>query len=370
MISVKGVEDKGSLHDWGLDGILLSLSKWVMFGVMTSRGAFSKMSDTTTLLICCAIDDAATQIVANVLPSFIPDMERRNSQAITWMTECKETHHACEVLGNGPLPTRILDLGPNNHTNQFKLRGDLAGLPDHYACLSYCWGSAQSTMTKSGTIDKFKRDINLASLLKTIQDAISVTRKLNLRYLWVDALCILQDDDEEKARECSKMDHIYQQAYVTIAAANAEDSHDGFLDKTQSIHDDLSRLPIVCPDGRLGSVFILPKKKNLFADPLQSRAWTLQEQVLSSQLLIWSKYQLFWLCTEGLKPEHEDGYALAGPYCPGIHLLQFDKEYSHDPDEPSLAKMHLALSGKSLITNGRYSFQFSPEFVHDEMQAL
>lgn len=99
-----------------------------------------------------------------------------------------------------------------------------------------CWGSAQSKMTQPDNIDDFKNGKDITSLPKTIRDAaIYVTRELNLRFLWVHALCILQDKKEDKVRECSKMEQIYQQAYVTIAAARTEDCHDRFFDRSESI---------------------------------------------------------------------------------------------------------------------------------------
>jgi hypothetical protein len=227
-------------------------------------------------------------------------------------------------------------------------------------------------MTRSGTIDDFKNGIDITSLPKTIQEAICVTRALNLRFLWVDALCILQDNEEDKARECSRMDQIYQQAYVTIAAARAEDCHDGFMDGAESITDLLPRLPILCSDGRQGSVFVIPNEKDLFQDPLLSRAWALQEHVLSSRLLIWSKYQLLWLCTNGLQHEQDELEELAGPYYHRVDLLgsPFDRNQDNNLGKPSLTKIHQALAGRAPITNGNFCFQFAPSFVHDEMQAL
>lgn len=67
------------------------------------------------------------------------------------------------------------------------------------------------------------------SLPKSFQDAVTVTRKLHIRYLWIDSLCIIQDDNEDWERESSRMASIYQNAHVTIAATAAENSQEGFL---------------------------------------------------------------------------------------------------------------------------------------------
>lgn len=75
----------------------------------------------------------------------------------------------------------------------------------YYACLSYCWGGAQEYMTTRATLQSYVESLNLSSLAKTIQDAIKVTRMLHLRYLWIDALCIIQDDPDGKQKEMAYM---------------------------------------------------------------------------------------------------------------------------------------------------------------------
>jgi hypothetical protein len=371
-ITAKDVEE-GNLQHWGLSGALSNHSKAETFRVIVPEGTSTGVDNIVTLLTYHTTDDAATDMIETSSSSFTPSFENRISQAIAWMKKCEETDEVCKGLGNGPLPTRVLDLGTLNHENQLKLRDDLSGAPGRYACLSYCWGSAQSTMTRSGTIDDFKSGIDITSLPKTIQEAICVTRKLNLQFLWVDALCILQDNEEDKARECSKMDQIYQQAYITIAAARAEDCHDGFLDGTDSIIDILPRLPISYPDGRQGSVLIIPLEKDQFQDPLLSRSWALQEHVLSSRVLIWSKYQLLWLCTNGLQQEQDWLWRFAGPYYYRADRTRsglFDRSWGIEPGKPGLTKIHHALAGRASMTEGGFCFQFAPDFVHDEMQTL
>jgi hypothetical protein len=84
-------------------------------------------------------------------------------------------------------------------------------------------------MTTQATINSHTKSFNLSSLAPTIQDAIKVTRMLQLRYLWIDALCIIQDDPADKRREMAYMGQIYKNATVTIAAARAKSVHEGFL---------------------------------------------------------------------------------------------------------------------------------------------
>ncbi len=73
--------------------------------------------------------------------------------------------------------------------------------------------------------------IPIPSLSKSVQDAVLVCRRLGIRYLWVDALCIVQDDTDERQREAAQMHRIYSNSHLTIAAHAAVSSKDGFLGK-------------------------------------------------------------------------------------------------------------------------------------------
>ena len=146
------------------------------------------------------------------------------------------------------------------------------------------------------------RGIATSTLPQTIQDAIIVTRKVGLRYLWVDALCIIQDSDSDRNAEITMMDRIYQNAQLTIAAASAGRCWDGFL-ATRSWRGDYRpstsflSIPYACPNGERGTVQLYQYrlyKQN--SEPLNGRGWALQERVLSSRVLIYGTWQLYWEC--------------------------------------------------------------------------
>ncbi|ORY11088.1 heterokaryon incompatibility protein-domain-containing protein [Clohesyomyces aquaticus] len=344
-ITAEEVEAESDLLDWGLDGLLFSLSARVSYRVMTSKG------------------DPATSIVRSILPSRTNNFKRSLVQANSWKTNCEKEHVSCKKLGKGPLPTRILDLECGNGLNRVRLRDDLAGHPGQYVCLSYCWGSAQSMVTRDDTIGDYKLGIDLVSLPRTIQNAVQVTKGLNMRYLWVDALCILQDSDEDKAKQCAQMDRIYERAYVTISAANTDDCHEGFLTRESHIRNDFPSLPIACPDGRRGSIYFHWESEDPLKDPIQDRAWTLQEHVLSPRLLIWSKYQMMWLCTTNLEQEEDIHYNLSGPYNP------FGERFPGRFGQSNLAGLHKILSGKAPGAHGHCDFRHAPGYIMDEMQS-
>jgi Heterokaryon incompatibility protein (HET) len=143
-------------------------------------------------------------------------------------------------------------------------------------------------------------DIPFSRLPKTLQDGIVTVWKLELRYLWIDCLCILQDDNTEKAIEIAKMPHIYRGAYVTISAARARRSDEGFLHDIRVPSEGASvfRMAYACPDGRLGSVFLFDDPIAQLKEPIDDRGWTLEEYLLSPRLLIYGVHGLRFSCQE------------------------------------------------------------------------
>ena len=147
-----------------------------------------------------------------------------------------------------------------------------------------------STLTRSDML----RGIATSALPQTIQDAITVTRKLGLRYLWVDALCIIQDSALDRDTELTKMDRIYQNAQLTKSAASAERSQDGFLANRLWRRDNrpstsFLRIPYAYPNGERGNVLLRESYTYYpLKESLNRRGWALQGRVLSSRILIYS----------------------------------------------------------------------------------
>ncbi|KAL2123425.1 hypothetical protein VTJ04DRAFT_3880 [Mycothermus thermophilus] len=181
---------------------------------------------------------------------------------------------------------------------------------EQYTCLSYCWGGPQTVTLTKASFERFLRSIPLADLGQTIQDAVHVTRQLDIRYLWVDALCIIQDSEEDTRFQIGKMSDIYSRATVTIAAADATSSTHGFLRREPSptdmeannVGNDKDILPAhKIPFSTGGTVLLYDDSLRLsrgWSDfPLNKRAWTLQEMLLSPRILVYTADDMFWLCT-------------------------------------------------------------------------
>ncbi|CZR69617.1 uncharacterized protein PAC_19517 [Phialocephala subalpina] len=170
--------------------------------------------------------------------------------------------------------------------------------PMKYAALSYCWGPQKGTFVSTReNIESSKRGIVLSELPRTIQDAIKVYRGIGLQYLWVDALCIIQNDvgEQDWYEQSGKMRQIYSNSHVTIAADHSSSCIDGFLesygrDWTQLNHKDASNTS--------PPVWIRPIESNVGTsmDVLSTRGWALQESVLPNRILHFASGGLRWDC--------------------------------------------------------------------------
>ncbi|PMD24441.1 heterokaryon incompatibility [Hyaloscypha hepaticicola] len=98
-----------------------------------------------------------------------------------------------------------------------------------YITLSYCWGGDVSSKTTKSNLNHRYKSIEWSTLPQTIQDAITITRELGCRYIWIDALCIVQDDSVDWAREATTMSQVYENCILTISATKFETSISGFL---------------------------------------------------------------------------------------------------------------------------------------------
>ena len=200
------------------------------------------------------------------------------------------------------LPTRVIDVGPPDGSQEPYLRQISASDQGPYIALSHCWGKERLLTTTKDTFDDRCKQIPLSSLPKTFQDAVLVVRKFNVRYLWIDSLCIIQDSTEDWSAESKTMCRIYQDCLFTIAAGHAEGSRFGcFVQRDGDLHRPLE-LPIrphflKQEPYRCWFEPIVPTVSVNTPDlPLHTRAWVLQEQVLSPRTLLFDTDEIHWQC--------------------------------------------------------------------------
>ncbi|KAK0625928.1 heterokaryon incompatibility protein-domain-containing protein [Immersiella caudata] len=200
-----------------------------------------------------------------------------------------------EVRAEGDFrPTRLIDVRDPRHPRLTIAEEDVQHHPRlTYVALSYVWGRKQDYTLTTSCLPDMRKGLDPARLPETLSDAIAATHQLGFEYLWIDALCIIQDSPEDKALELPRMADTYRESELTLIIASAASASDGFL-KTPSP----KRFLLQPFEADLGLIFGYRAPYRASADPISSRAWTLQERVLSRRLLIFSSSGVMWMCRE------------------------------------------------------------------------
>ena len=245
-------------------------------------------------------DDCAGIVTARPLQSRINSAEAY-SQITEWLDQCRNHMDCGEVSLDVDLPSRVIEVAPADSPGVPRLR-PTTGRKGSYLALSYCWGSKQSYVLTTKNLKSLMRELDMKMLPQTILDAIEVTKNLGFEYLWVDALCILQDSTQGAARQdmdqvLAMMGQIYMNATMTIFAACAPSATNGFLkDRPRSRQ---SHFDVPCRLSPEQFVAVHIQEHNMYDDkiePINTRAWTFQEGLLSPRLLIYASHTLQWQC--------------------------------------------------------------------------
>lgn len=223
-----------------------------------------------------------------------------------WLRRCDQSHDCnTENEGNRALPTRVLYAGDPN-PDILILRHSTEVDEGKYIALSHCWGKlapeeqgriCTNLHNLKGRLKRF----NVHELPQTFQDAVRVTRELGIPYLWIDSLCIVQDDEEDWNREAPRMEDVYASAYCTIAASSGASCYEGFLKRGPrsnyiQVQDASGNRYYVCADM---DDFDNDVGKAL----LNTRAWVLQERVLSRRIIHFSINHTYFECGQGVNCE-------------------------------------------------------------------
>lgn len=205
------------------------------------------------------------------------------------------------------MPKRLIHINNAHHATLVEVTDGSKHANAIYAALSYCWGGDQKFKTERSNLPLMMGNgFLIADLPIVLRETIGLCRKLGLLYLWIDALCIVQDDEADWAEELARMGPIYQNAHLTIAAASSGSVDTAYLDNRL----DQSRQPVefVVPPARPGrlpmtvSARLCPISWH-FREvepsqeiPWRRRGWTLQEEILSRRLVVFGSEEMQWRC--------------------------------------------------------------------------
>lgn len=208
-----------------------------------------------------------------------------------WLKQCLNEHESCRkkahlatLWAHGSIHI-VRDLGHDDRMPRRLLTFDADSVKlveigktteeIKYFALSHRWGLHETFKTTEATIDDFKSGFPIFNLPKTFRDAVEVTRACGYKHLWIDSICIIQDNPNDWKEESPRMAIVYGNAVCTIMAMDAEDSDSG-----------LFRHSTFKESGRHSS------------GTLNSRAWVVQERMISSRTLAYTENSVHWECRE------------------------------------------------------------------------
>ena len=227
-------------------------------------------------------------------------------QRITrWIKDCDETHSNCRdhaSQSSDPefryLPTRVVHVG--SATQQPHIHISEKHQNSRYVALSHCWGKIPQVKTLEENIEQHKKGIVFERLSKTFQDALRTTRRLGIEFIWIDSLCIVQDDRDDWLRESKRMGSVYANAYLTLAATSSTDGSGGLNGVRPDIN--WTKFPCDGTDRTKGYMWCTDASWTSHEDldyaPLNSRGWVFQEKILSRRIIHFASSQVYWECKQ------------------------------------------------------------------------
>lgn len=216
-----------------------------------------------------------------------------------WIKECERDHKNCVSSHQIWYPTRLLDLGNPGATMKLIIAKE-ASPTRPYMTLSHRWGTHVYEQLTSQSESRFKMSIDISTLPRVFQDAVDMTRKLNVRYLWIDSLCIKQDKEcGDWQVEALQMGNVYAHSYLNLSASYATEGNDPPLFAPESLDNTYPyQLEVECV-GPLKKDYVLDGdvwSDEALGAPLMGRGWVFQERFLAPRVLHFGKRQLAWEC--------------------------------------------------------------------------
>lgn len=232
------------------------------------------------------------------------------------------------------VPTRLLEIGPSHVDVRLIETG---GILVQYTGLSYCWGGPPKAVTKVDNYAQRLRKVDWSEMPRLHQDAVKLTWDLGVRHIWIDAWCIIQNDEQDWNKEAVRMADVYENAHVVFSSAHAPSADEALIAEDKPLMLNCPFQHVGDPDIILAWSIINHKVgRTISSDnnewPAFERAWTFQERMLSRRVVHFAPKELIWEC-RGSKA-CECGYLTRHPNESLRHMVDVLPEY--DGDEPEI----------------------------------
>ncbi|KAM0229734.1 hypothetical protein ACHAPO_009808 [Fusarium lateritium] len=289
-------DTKSPLGVWVKSTSYLSATKQLVVGISSK-----KHLDTTCFMVIPRSGDS------DIAPKIVPNAHLSStSETIElwrqWFYTCSASHAKCRTLSDRQMsvfkPKRLVkiidDTDGNPQQWRLVLGADVQDLD--YLTLSHCWGWTKHLSLTKHNYHALTATSPISTLPTTYRDALVVTAALGKQYIWIDSLCILQDDEEDWKSQSSVMGLIYKHSTCNIAAAWAENSSDGcFSPKEAPTTITLASDEFFVAEILYSAPF---HQKDIWDAPLNQRSWVIQERYLAPRQLVFAKTQVYWACQE------------------------------------------------------------------------
>lgn len=218
-----------------------------------------------------------------------------------WISWCKRGHTQCQPAGDKTLPYRVLEI-ESTEPLRIRLVENCTRHAD-YACLSHRWGpQTEPNSLNKDNLDLYKAEVPENKFDPLVKDAIAVTSRLGLRFIWIDCYCIIQDSLEDWKAEAAKMASIYENAFFTISATFSEGGCSMFSTiPRESKAFQITKIrgePVYIREEFPHPCFVDSKRGGRLCGPLLTRAWVFQERLLSNRFIHFIRGEIFWECRE------------------------------------------------------------------------
>lgn len=245
-----------------------------------------------------------------------------------WLDECCGRHQRCRVSRTPEqYPTRLLLI----ESDRVKLVFTRDEMPDGpYATLSHCWGTHPIDVLTPSNINDLMVGRRIQQLPPSFRDFCEACQHLGIQYVWIDSFCILQGSSPESVRDWEResllMETVYANSLLNIGASQASSSQEGCFQprsefiRTHFLHWKASKNE---PSQMYALTDFYQDRNTAFNNlHLFSRAWVVQERLLSPRMLHFGKDQLWWQCAEApllCEQYPGSGWQLT---CPSINTLR------------------------------------------------
>ncbi|KAF2756506.1 HET-domain-containing protein [Pseudovirgaria hyperparasitica] len=235
----------------------------------------------------------------------------------SWLRYCNAGHTLCASPSCAILPTRLVEIDTVGTSCRLKLMNEPG---DQYVALSYTWGTFQPPLRLTmQSLDAFRNNIPFALMPRAFQDVLRFVQALGFRHVWIDSLCIIQDNEEDWSSEVSKMMEIYQNAALTISLSGSRTPHQNIRSELEIRNAITMSYTSLFNSQVPGHYLLSPSPSvNTFQGPsLQffhdvdpsywnTRGWTFHEKLLSRRTLYFGTRKMYFTCQESLFMEGSD----------------------------------------------------------------